>query len=233
MSHITHRMSLKELKDMSNSFSTTKARDFATAHNISPNAITGTGKNNKIKMSDLKAHIAPKKGAVELPSYGKAMPKVITMISDLSCKIRKRFPYGGAESHFQGALEGELQEMGHMVQHEVAAQIHYKKLGGETMCLPHDVRCREDLVLPREKLVLELKAKAKLDDKDHCQLIRYMEERNKYSDWGAHTRGMLINFGDHGIEVWYLCYKGSVVQRVKLVEEAMPELDSIVESFVG
>ena len=82
------------------------------------------------------------------------------------------------------------------------------------MCLPHDVRCREDLVLPREKLVLELKAKAKLDDKDHCQLIRYMEERNKHSDWGAHTRGMLINFGDHGIEVWYLCYKGLVVQRV-------------------
>jgi len=70
--------------------------------------------------------------------------------------------FHGVESHYQAALEAELQELGLLVQHEVAEQIHYKKLNGESVQLPHDIRCREDLLLPREKLILELKAKGKM-----------------------------------------------------------------------
>jgi len=79
-----------------------------------------------------------------------------------------------------------------------------------------------------------LKAKGKMDDKDHCQLLRYMEERNKcYPDWGGDTKGMLINFGDTNVEVWYMCYKGKRVQRVKILEEALPGLDSFIDSYIA
>ena len=185
------------------------------------------------KVSKGKIKVSKNKVSDDLAVYDSLIPPLVTRISDLCLSIRKKMRFHGVESHYQGALELELQELGFLVQHEIAARIHYLKTSGESIQLPHDIRCREDLLLPREKMVLELKAKGKMADKDHCQLLRYMEERKLYGGWGTKTRGMLINFGDHGIEVWYLCYKGSVVQRVKLVEEAMPELDSIVESFVG
>jgi len=185
------------------------------------------------KASKSKVKVSKNKVSDELALYDSSVPALVTRISDLCLSIRKRMRFHGVESHYQGALEMELQHLGYMVQHEIAARIHYIGSNGEVMQLPHDIRCREDLLLPREKMVLELKAKGKMDDKEHCQLLRYMEERKLYSDWGSKTMGMLINFGDSNVEVWYMCYKGERVQRVKIMEEAMPALDSFVETYVA
>jgi GxxExxY protein len=185
------------------------------------------------KATKAKIKVSKVKKSVDLPTYTSSVPSLVTLISDLCLTIRREMRFHGVESHYQGALELELQERGFMVQHEIAARIHYQKTSGETVQLPHDIRCREDLLLPREKLILELKAKGKMADKDHCQLLRYMKERKLHSDWGANTRGMLINFGDHNVEVWYMCYNGERVQRVKIMEEALPALDSFVDTFVA
>ena len=185
------------------------------------------------KVSKGKIKVSKNKVSDDLSVYDSLIPPLVTRISDLCLSIRKRMRFHGVESHYQGALELELQELGFLVQHEIAARIHYLKTSGESIQLPHDIRCREDLLLPREKMVLELKAKGKMADKDHCQLLRYMEERKLHSGWGSRTRGMLINFGDHNVEVWYMCYKGKRVQRVKIMEEALPALDSFVETYVA
>ncbi len=185
------------------------------------------------KTTKAKIKVSKVKKSIDLPAYDSLIPPLVTRISDLCLTIRKKMRFHGVESHYQGALELELQELGFLVQHEIAARIHYLKTSGESIQLPHDIRCREDLLLPREKLVLELKAKGKMADKDHCQLLRYMEERKLHSGWGDKTRGMLINFGDHNVEVWYMCYKGKRVQRVKIMEEALPALDSFVDTYVA
>ncbi len=185
------------------------------------------------KISKGKIKVSKNKVSDDLAVYDSLIPPLVTRISDLCLSIRKKMRFHGVESHYQGALELELQELGFLVQHEIAARIHYLKTSGESIQLPHDIRCREDLLLPREKMVLELKAKGKMADKDHCQLLRYMEERKLHSGWGSRTRGMLINFGDHNVEVWYMCYKGKRVQRVKIMEEALPALDSFVETYVA
>ena len=185
------------------------------------------------KVSKGKIKVSKNKVSDDLAVYDSSIPALVTRISDLCLSIRKRMRFHGVESHYQGALEMELQHLGFMVQHEIAARIHYRGSNGEVMQLPHDIRCREDLLLPREKMVLELKAKGKMGDKEHCQLLRYMEERKLYGGWGSKTRGMLINFGDTDVEVWYMCYKGKCVQRVKIMKEAMPGLDSFVETYVA
>jgi len=185
------------------------------------------------KVSKGKIKVSKNKVSDDLSVYDSLIPPLVTRISDLCLSIRKRMRFHGVESHYQGALELELQELGFLVQHEIAARIHYLKTSGESIQLPHDIRCREDLLLPREKMVLELKAKGKMGDKEHCQLLRYMEERKLYSGWGSQTRGMLINFGDTNVEVWYMCYKGERVQRVKIMEESIPALNSFVETYAA
>jgi hypothetical protein len=68
--------------------------------------------------------------------------------------------------------------------------------------LPHDIRGREDLLLPQEKMILELKQTKGLGDSEHQQLLRYMYQRQTFSEWGDETKGMLINFGDEELEIW-------------------------------
>jgi hypothetical protein len=87
-------------------------------------------------------------------------------------------------------------------------------------------------VLPREKLLVELKALPKLAGKDHCQLLRYMEENRNNSDWGEKTIGLLINYGDNDVEVWYMFYKGGRPQRVRVMQKAIDPFTSFVDSFV-
>ena len=175
------------------------------------------------KTTKAKIKVSKKKVSDDLAAYDSSIPPLVTRISDLCLTIRKKMRFHGVESHYQGALELELQELGFLVQHEIAARIHYLRNEWREYC-----SCLMTFVvariccLPREKLVLELKAKGKMADKEHCQLLRYMEERKLYGGWGNKTRGMLINFGDHNVEVWYMCYKGKRVQRVKIMEEAMP-----------
>jgi len=142
--------------------------------------------------------------AAEFPG---TLPPLIGTIASLSWIIRQKFPFGGKEHHFQAALEMELRDRGHLVSQEVARLLHYTSENGKTIQLPHDIRGREDLVLPDEKLILELKQTRTMDDKEHMQLMRYMKERSQHlPDWGRETQGMLINFGDEDVEVWWMFY---------------------------
>ena len=222
---------MSTMKD--NNFANVKARALAFDNQIPLGALSGTGKNGKITSADVKKVItAAKKKEAELPRYTDSIPELVTTITDLSFDVREKFQYGGKESHFQGAMEAELQEGGYMVQHEVAELYHYTKKNGEVVRLPHDIRSREDLLIPREKLILELKALASLSDKDHCQLLRYMEERRKHSPWGEKTIGMLINYGDHDVEVWYMFYKDNRAQRVRVMQKAITDFNDFVDTFV-
>ena len=214
-------------------FATAKARALAFDNQIPPGSLVGTGKLGKITSSDVKkVLIAAKKKEAELPHYAGSVPKLVTTIADLSFAVREKFRFGGKESHFQGAMEAELQEAGYMVQHEVAELYHYTKKNGEVVRLPHDIRSREDLLIPREKLILELKALASLSEKDHCQLLCYMEERRKHSAWGAKTIGMLINYGDRDVEVWYMFYKEGRPQRVRVMQKPITDFNTFVDTFV-
>ena len=128
------------------------------------------------------------------------------LIAQLSRQVYTKFPYGGKEHHFQALLEAELQRKGFVVQQEVAVIYKVITTTGEALQLPHDIRGREDLLLPREKMVLELKQTKQLGDSEHQQLLRYMEQRRQFSDWGDETKGMLINFGDEDLEIWFVQY---------------------------
>jgi GxxExxY protein len=236
MSKVTFSLPLSKAFDMSmmkgDNFANVKARALAFDNQISPGALVGTGKNNKITSADVKKVLtAAKKKEAELPRYTDSIPELVTTITDLSFSVREKFPFGGKEGHYQGAMEVELQEAGHMVQHEVAELYHYTKMNGEVVRMPHAITAREDLLLPREKLILELKATASLSDKDHCQLLRYMEERRKHSPWGEKTIGMLINYGDHDVEVWYMFYKDSRPQRVLIMQKPMTDFNTFVDTF--
>lgn len=141
------------------------------------------------------------------PEFPGTIPPLISTIASLSWAIRNKFPFGGKEHHFQAALEMELRDRGHLVSQEVARLLHYTSENGKTIQLPHDIRGREDLVLPDEKLIIELKQTRTMDDKEHMQLMRYMKERSEHlANWGTETQGMLINFGDEDVEVWWMFY---------------------------
>ena len=154
------------------------------------------------------------------------------------------FPFGGKEHHYQAALEEELRESGEQVYQELATNMSYRKKNGDTIHLPHDIRGREDLNLPKQKLIVELKQTGKLTDKEHNQTARYMEERRQNSSWGPDTKGMLINFGDNELECWALFYsrpEGSIrnpahmqiprLTRVLMYKEKRPLISTFVDSF--
>ena len=233
-SNIKMVRSLVEPVSKEDNFANAKARELALENNLLEDALTGTGKNGRITSGDVKKVLAPpkkKEKEEEMAKYVDGLPKLVTDITKLSCEVREKFPFGGKESHFQGAMESELQEAGYMVQHEVGELYHYEKKNGEMIRLPHDIRSREDLLLPREKLVLELKAIPALKGKDHCQLLNYMEERRK-SSWGEQTIGMLINYGDNEVEIWYMFYKGTRPQRVRVLKKDIEPFTSYIDSFV-
>ena len=99
-------------------------------------------------------------------------------------------------------MEAELQRKGFVVQQEVAVLYKVTTTSGDVLQLPHDIRGREDLLLPQEKMILELKQTKGLGDSEHQQLLRYMYQRQTFSEWGDETKGMLINFGDEELEIW-------------------------------
>ena len=55
-------------------------------------------------------------------------------------------------------------------------------------------------------MILELKQTKSLGDSEHQQILRYMHQRRVFSEWGDDTKGMLINFGDEDLEVWFIQY---------------------------
>ena len=193
---------------------------------MSSNGEKKTGKNKKPTLplinesTDLvKEHISASWGQI----------KVFEKI----CKtIYGKFLFGGKEHHYQAALEEELRDRGFHVQQEIARTLHYKKDNNDVIQLPHDIRGREDLVLHKRYLILELKQTGKLTDKEFNQLCRYMHERkNNVPSWGENTRGMLINFGDNDLEMWYLFYCDNKITRILICKEPRPSLDTLIDSF--
>ena len=160
--------------------------------------------------------------------------KQITDITSLAISVYKAFPFSGKEHHYQAAFEEELREAGYHIQQEVARLLHYKKINGESIQLPHDIRGREDLLLQREKLILELKQVSKLTDKEFCQICRYMQERCTQSPWSTDTRGMLINFGDTSLEAWYLFYdkRTSRIARIQVAIRDIHLFDTYIDTYV-
>ena len=128
------------------------------------------------------------------------------IISEIASRVFQIFQYGGKEHHFQALLEYELRKQGYCVHQETAVIYKVNTISGETIQLPHDIRGREDLLLPSEKMIIELKQTKLLGNKEHQQLLRYMHQRYTYSDWGTETKGMLINFGDEDFEAWFVQY---------------------------
>jgi len=118
----------------------------------------------------------------ELSNWNNEINATAILIAQLSRQVYSKFPYGGKEHHFQALLEVELQRKGFIVQSEG----------------------REDLLLPQEKMILELKQTKGLGDGEQQQLLRYMYQRHTFSEWGDETKGMLINFGDDDLEIWFV-----------------------------
>jgi GxxExxY protein len=127
------------------------------------------------------------------------------VIAEISSQVYQTFEYGGKEHHYQALLEHELRKH-YSVHQETAVIYKVETISGETIQLPHDIRGREDLLIPSEKMIIELKQTKCLGDSEHQQLLRYMHQRYTYSDWGAETKGMLINFGDEDFEAWFVQY---------------------------
>ena len=193
---------------------------------MSSNGEKKTGKNKKPTLplindsTDLvKEHISASWGQI----------KVFEKI----CKtIYEKLLFGGKEHHYQAALEEELRDRGFHVQQEIARTLHYKKDNNDVIQLPHDIRGREDLVLHKRYLILELKQTGKLTDKEFNQLCRYMHERkNNDPSWGEKTRGMLINFGDNDLEMWYLFYCNNKITRILICKEPRSNLNSLIDSY--
>jgi len=151
----------------------------------------------RVSGSHQKRHSKYRYSAIENAELAARLSKDINLITRIvraSIDVYAAFPFSGKEHHYQAALECELREMGELVQQEVARLLHYKKRNGENIQLPHDIRGREDLLLPRNKMIIELKQTGKLCEKEFNQICRYMEERRRNSDWADDTKGMLINF---------------------------------------
>ena len=140
----------------------------------------------------------------ELSNWNNEINATAILIAQLSRQVYSKFPYGGKEHHFQALLEVELQRKGFIVQSEVAVLCKVVATSGEVLQLPHDIRGREDLLLPQEKMILELKQTKGLGDGEQQQLLRYMYQRHTFSEWGDETKGMLINFGDDDLEISFV-----------------------------
>ena len=78
---------------------------------------------------------------------------------------------------------------------------------------------------------MELKQLAHVRDREFCQLLRYMEERRKYSEWEEETKGLVINFGDRTLEIWLVQYKEGQLERIKMHEVEKTPFKELVKSY--
>ena len=178
-------------------------------------------KNGK-KIAAAARKVEKEKNKIPLNLIPANIPKEVINIQKLCSAIydSSTFKYGGKESQYQAALEIELRGHQFQCQREPARLIHYISTTNETLQLANDIRRREDIILYKDRIILELKQMGKLTNKEHFQLFQYMEERKNFSDWGVETRGMLINFGDNNLEIWYIYYgENGRIQRVKIWDQ--------------
>ena len=110
------------------------------------------------------------------------------------------------EKYYQSYLNVELQDLGYIAQNEVNLTYTYKTISNNMYSIPDRLHGRIDILLEKEKLIIETKSiKKQCNMVEISQLRRYMREyfNNK---WGNNTKGMLINFGDKELEIFYMYY---------------------------
>jgi hypothetical protein len=137
----------------------------------------------------------------------------------------------GREGHFQTALENELRLEGYHVLSEVTRPYHYKMSNGLIIQMPYNITGREDLVLPNEKTIIELKQTNKITEKEKYQLCRYMHERKNNTDWGEEVTGFLINFGDIDLDIYYGCYSDGKINIVRIHNEKKKFLGDLINMY--
>ena len=153
------------------------------------------------------------------------LPPHISQITEIAHKVYLSFPYLGKEGHFQEAFQAELHLANFFSQRELITPLHYTLSNGTKIQLSSGISGRQDLVLPKRKLILELKQTAakSLTSKEFHQLCQYMETAS--SNWGLETTGLLINFGTNQFEVWYLLYDENQIKRYCILSKAQTHAD--------
>jgi GxxExxY protein len=143
------------------------------------------------------------------------------------------FPFGAKEGYFQDYLQELLVTYNYMVQREVNVN-HCTKLHGKSFQLGNNHGGRVDLMLKRWRMVMELKATGKLTSTEHYQTMNYIEQKRVYDGWGDLTQGLLINFGDTNLEIWYMRYniRHHKYERVLLCNDERVFPDTIDTQFL-
>ena len=143
------------------------------------------------------------------------------------------FPFGAKEGYFQDLLQEMLIDMNYRVQREVNVH-HSCILNGKKYQLGNNHGGRVDLLLHRWRMVMELKATGKLTSTEHYQTLNYIEQKRVYDGWGDLAQGLLINFGDSNLEIWYMKYNNRVhkYERVLICNDKRIYPDTIDTTFL-
>jgi len=201
-----------------------------------------SGKDNKITKQDVKLKIKQiEKIKNALKEYQGTIPEEdsIKEVISLAVKVYQHevFRFGATERQYQSALEMEINDKTEWdTQSEIIVGYNYEIVEEcskkrKVRQLPYGLGGREDILIPELKLIMELKQLAHVRDKEFCQLLRYMEERRKYKDWGEETKGLVINFGDSALVVWLVQYNEGQLERVKMCEVKKTPFQELVKSY--
>ena len=117
------------------------------------------------------------------------------------------FYFCGCEGHYQQGMAIELAERNITIQNETVVPCYYTSSGGNKIQLTNGVYGREDITLPKNKIILELKTIKAIGMKEINQLCRYMLYRIKYDDWGEETQGFVVNFNTQMCEIVWCYFK--------------------------
>tara|TARA_B100000941_G_scaffold290810_1_gene274977 strand:+ start:1721 stop:2413 length:693 start_codon:yes stop_codon:yes gene_type:complete len=201
-----------------------------------------SGKDGKITKQDVKNKIKQvEKIKNALKEYQGTIPEedFIKKIIDLAVNVyqNETFRFGATERQYQSALEMEINDKTEWdTQSEIIVGYNYEIVEEcsrkrKRRQLPYGLGGREDILIPGLKLIMELKQLTHVRDREFCQLLRYMEERRKYSDWGEETKGLVINFGDRTLEIWLVQYKEGQLERIKMHEVEKTPFKELVKSY--
>jgi len=201
-----------------------------------------SGKDNKITKQDVKLKIKQiEKIKNALQIYQGTIPEEdsIKKIIDLAIKVYQHevFRFGATERQYQSALEMEINDKTKWdTQSEIIVGYNYEIVEEcskkrKVRQLPYGLGGREDILIPELKLIMELKQLSHVRNREFCQLLRYMEERRKYKDWGEETKGLVINFGDSALVVWLVQYNEGQLERIKMCEVEKTPFKDLVKSY--
>ena len=131
---------------------------------------------------------------------------VVELITGASKHVYESIEYSPNENYYQAHLNLEIQDLGYVAQNEVTVSLHHTTLSGNKFPLPDGLNGRIDILLEKEKIIIETKKlKKQWGISEYTQLRKYMKEY--YSKWGNNTKGFLINFGEKELEIIYMYYK--------------------------